>query len=219
MTKNTKKDLIAEASTHQVTWLPERILKAGQGKSKRVPTRKDPATGELRLCWEYMLLSEAEKRLRKVKHLVRKSFYKLLILTKLTSTVLLEKILWNIEYYFSTFIDNLRFMKKYLFKWLPQKLRRGFDDRELWCLDMTLIEFISKWLQPRIKAYKEMQRVGYPAVFKSQKEWEKILTQIEEGFQIIIEEGSASMITDKKKLKKARKAVELFSEHWLKLWD
>lgn len=52
--------------------------------------------------------------------------------------------------------------------WEEQRLTRGFDDTELWNLDMTILEFI----KPRLKAFKEQtDSMPVDSKFKTLDEW------------------------------------------------
>ena len=42
-----------------------------------------------------------------------------------------------------------------------QRWTRGFDDTELWCLDLTIARFVL----PRLKAFRDVVKVGVPAEF------------------------------------------------------
>ena len=71
--------------------------------------------------------------------------------------------------------------------WTPTEEEGGIDDRELWNLDITLTEFIL----PRLKAFKEMDRKGYPVLEgvdpqdekRTTEIWELILDDMIKGFE------------------------------------
>ena len=46
-------------------------------------------------------------------------------------------------------------------KWFVQRRKRGFDDRDLWSLDMTIAEFV----YPRLKAFNEVNKCGLASCF------------------------------------------------------
>lgn len=65
-----------------------------------------------------------------------------------------------------------------------QRVERGFDDSELWNLDMTIINFI----YPRIKEFREI-KYGYPGMLSSMEEWNEILDKIVDALDIYIKES------------------------------
>lgn len=54
-------------------------------------------------------------------------------------------------------------------KWFYQRRTRGFDNRELWDLGNTMAE----WLYPRIKAFRELYKHGYPCCIMDDPEFNK----------------------------------------------
>ena len=55
-------------------------------------------------------------------------------------------------------------------RWFIQRRKRGFDDRELWGLDHT----IAKFIYPRIKAFRETQRISCATCFfPEDTEWDE----------------------------------------------
>jgi hypothetical protein len=87
---------------------------------------------------------------------------------------------------FSVCRNNKDFSKKHLEQFRRQRVKRGFDETELWDLSWGLMEF----LLPRLKAFKKMKRHGISPMDvydkfngknkdeKASKEWEKILDEI-----------------------------------------
>jgi hypothetical protein len=96
-------------------------------------------------------------------------------------------------------------------KWKQQRKERGFDDTELWSLDITIAEFVL----PRLKAFRDKLISTYPGNM-SIEGWRDILQSMIDGFEIIAKED---FLVDKKKERKARKAVKLFAEYYFHLWD
>ena len=66
-------------------------------------------------------------------------------------------------------------------KFTKQRLEFGFDDSEVWNLDLT----IAKFILPRIERLKETF-AGYPAFLNSEDEWKKILEKICKAFSLYI---------------------------------
>lgn len=66
-------------------------------------------------------------------------------------------------------------------KFKEQRLERGFDDTELWNLDMTILKFIL----PRLKAFKEAT-IGYPGDFNNLEEWIKCIDKMIKSIEQIL---------------------------------
>lgn len=66
-------------------------------------------------------------------------------------------------------------------KFTKQRLECGFDDSEIWNLDLT----IAKFALPRIERLKETF-VGYPGFLKNEDEWKEILEKICKAFRLYI---------------------------------
>lgn len=58
--------------------------------------------------------------------------------------------------------------------WFFQKVFRGYSEHELWGLDFHL----SKYLLKRIKAFRKLDKYGFPAKLESMEEWNAILDKI-----------------------------------------
>ena len=104
---------------------------------------------------------------------------------------------------------------KLLEKYKNQRLERGFDDTETWNLDVTLAKFIV----PRLKRFKELNN-GYPAHFKAKEEWDVILNEMIEGFELYEDKwkcNSDQNITNLEEYKRKR-AVKLLGEYFYDLW-
>ena len=108
----------------------------------------------------------------------------------------------------------------------------GIPEIELWSLDATLTDYIL----PRIKAFRKMERHGYPifealgredaASDEEWKEieernlanWENILVDIENAFQLLKNGGCGHDRTDAQH-EIITKGLELFAKHYEHLWD
>ena len=62
-----------------------------------------------------------------------------------------------------------------------QRIVRGFSDRELWSLDVTIVEFA----YPRLVAFWDKGPAGYP-ISLTPKKWSMIVDQIVLAFEIIL---------------------------------
>ena len=115
--------------------------------------------------------------------------------------------------------------------WTPTESNE-IPKEELWSLDATLTEFIL----PRIKAYREMDRAGYPESMsiltglntegvdnddRNAAEWENILFDIETAFELLRDrevdppfkksiEGSPQVAINK--------GLALFAKYYESLW-
>jgi hypothetical protein len=74
-------------------------------------------------------------------------------------------------------------------KFLWQRLVRGWDDSELWDLDFT----IAKFVLPRLKEFR-LQSDGFPSCIKSKQEWENILDDIIYAMDATVKQGAGADI-------------------------
>lgn len=97
-----------------------------------------------------------------------------------------------------------------------QRLERGFDDSEMWSLDCTIAEFIA----PRLKVFKEQAaRIGdHPCSITSEK-WQEILSQMIEGFELYPDHFNWPSEDSNENWKKVYKALELFKNWFMNLWN
>lgn len=106
-------------------------------------------------------------------------------------------------------------------QWYRQRKKYGFDNRELWSLDMTIAEFAL----PRLKRFKEINH-GVPGCFCSEegdkawedgnKKWNKILDDMIYAMEITSDDekwndGGVDH-------KRVRRGCKLFGEYFLCLW-
>lgn len=103
--------------------------------------------------------------------------------------------------------------------WKKQREERGFDDTELWNLDVT----IAKFILPRLIAFKEYGH-GVPGHIdpdntledKGEEKWNAILQEMIDGFDIIANDNFSF---DKENNLAANQAIKLFAEHYFSLWN
>lgn len=114
--------------------------------------------------------------------------------------------------------------------------RSNISINELWTLDETFTNYIL----PRITAFRNMERHGYPMLgeeciskqARQQKDgddedrdaadWENILFDIEKGFEAhrnMIEYGDASGKTTRENERLMQRGLTLFAKHYGHLWD
>ena len=115
--------------------------------------------------------------------------------------------------------------------WVPVETE-DIKNSELWSLDATLTDLIL----PRIKAFRKMERHGYPILGKEiakvdddsageelkEAEWENILFDIEKGFEAHKDLTADDFVTHAdERLAEAtmQKGLRLFAEHYGHLWD
>lgn len=97
-----------------------------------------------------------------------------------------------------------------------QRLERGFDDSELWSLDCTIAEFIA----PRIKAFKEAAaQIGDHPFNVTEQEWQTILEEMVEGFEIYPEHFHWAAEESENNWKKVHKALSHFHKYFFTLWN
>lgn len=89
-----------------------------------------------------------------------------------------------------------------------QRLMRGFDDSELWCLNKTIVGFIL----PRLKVFRE-KHCSTPENM-SKEEWNSVLDKMIVSFELLLKEEN----TNEEKLK-IDSGLRLFSRYLEKLWD
>lgn len=97
-----------------------------------------------------------------------------------------------------------------------QRLERGFDDSELWSLDCTIAEFIA----PRLKAFKEAAaKIGDHPCDVEEQEWQKILGEMVEGFEIYPNRFDWVEEEAERNWKKVNKAMSHFHKYFFALWN
>ena len=132
---------------------------------------------------------------------------------------------------------NLRELYRRLIKWPWQRLTRGFDDRELWNLDMT----IAKFVVPRLKEFLNYSG-GWPHAMAEEEtefniagiedltpeeKWDKVLSEMlwamEYASDNYGEDRDDYPFRDpeaRKKLKdRYENGMRLFAEYFSAMWD
>ena len=93
-----------------------------------------------------------------------------------------------------------------------QLATRGFDDTDLWSLDLT----IAKFALPRLKAFKEGPKSSFPAVMTSE-EWDVILDKMIAAFEIMCDGDRWPALNDED-AHTAQIGCELFGQWFTNLW-
>ena len=89
-----------------------------------------------------------------------------------------------------------------------QRLERGFDDSELWCLNNT----ISSFILPRLKAFKE-KHFSTPENMTND-EWDNILERIIIAFEIVKKDDPTE-----EEMYKMEYGLKLFARYLKNMWD
>jgi len=96
-------------------------------------------------------------------------------------------------------------------RWRKQRRKRGFDDRELFNLDMSF----SKHILPRLKRFKKRD-IGCPNYFVTRggvKAWEHVLDLMIAGFQMTLND-----LPNIKERKIIRRGLRYFAKFYTNLW-
>lgn len=96
-------------------------------------------------------------------------------------------------------------------KFRKQRLRRGFDDSELWNLDLTF----AKFMLPRLKEYRK-KNCSYPAKLNNIDEWNKILDEIIEGLQLLTKHFDWELSSDQNTVNGNNLKVDIALNHLAK---
>lgn len=103
-----------------------------------------------------------------------------------------------------------------------QYLTRGFSDRQLWSLDVT----IASYVLPRLKRYKEINN-GYPLRAEkdrsyTEEEWNTVLDDMIYAMQYVVD-GKIYIPSNVKEFDaegfdRHQHGIELFAKHFHNLW-
>lgn len=104
---------------------------------------------------------------------------------------------------------NLKWTDKRKYKFLYQRLVRGFGDEETWNMDYVFSVFIL----PRLKRFRELHNCC-PANLTPEK-WENILNKMIFAFERIIEDP---IEYNEKLNKKMDEGLKLFGKYFRQLW-
>jgi hypothetical protein len=96
--------------------------------------------------------------------------------------------------------------------WAKQRKKRGFDNRELWNLDQTIIKFVL----PRLKAFRKYNH-GYPNELGNMDAWRTELKKMIKAFKIM--KNQYGMPIPDNKAKAAEEGLQSFAKYFRFLWD
>ena len=106
-----------------------------------------------------------------------------------------------------------KFPNKRTFKFLKQRMTRGFDDSETWSLDHSL----AKTILPRLKRF-QIVRGGHPIDLTEEK-WNWIIDEMIFGFEFYAEGKQWDYgPNQEKESERAGKALEMFGKYYGNLW-
>jgi hypothetical protein len=111
-------------------------------------------------------------------------------------------------------------------QWWYQRRRRGYDDRELRGLDYAIVKFV----YPRLRTFRDLQPKRLPLHptehdtagnrrFLTEEEWTGLLDEMIEGFEILMEDRCGLMGAYPHRAAKVERALEIFKNRLLDLWD
>jgi len=116
-------------------------------------------------------------------------------------------------------------LKKRSEEFKKQRISRGFDDSETWCLDQVIASFVL----PRLKRFKEINcaipcNVAHSEESMTEELWDKILDQIIEAFELIKkDEWSKQEVFElarkenEEKFNKIDRGLHLFADYFMQL--
>lgn len=97
---------------------------------------------------------------------------------------------------------------------LRQRLTQGWDDSDLWNLDVTIAEFVL----PRLQRFREYA-AGYPGDLATQEEWHAMLDDMLYGLRAIVEDNYPSASNyDQIDWERVQRGLRLFGERFRNLW-
>jgi len=95
-----------------------------------------------------------------------------------------------------------------------QRIVRGFSDRELWSLDMTIERFV----YPRLLAFRDKGPAGYPSRLTAEK-WSMIIDQIILAFELLMIDDAQGTEAWDEIDENERYGLKLFGKYLTSLWD
>lgn len=102
--------------------------------------------------------------------------------------------------------------KKNLAKWRSQRLKRGFDDTELYNLDTT----VARFLAPRLKALRE-STCSYPSGI-TMRRWKSYLKKMETAFELYADKFNWPARKERGNTRKVDEGLSLFHAYFYDLW-
>ena len=106
---------------------------------------------------------------------------------------------------------RLHFIKR-RFRFLWQRLTRGWSDDDTWNLDIP----IAKFILPRLRRFKELNN-GYPSDM-TETEWDEKIDQMIEAFDLLIKTYDGDVDETVETDEKIDTGLKLFGEKLRNLW-
>jgi len=97
-------------------------------------------------------------------------------------------------------------------KYSKQRIERGFDDSETWCLASTITRFIL----PRLKRFKDIT-IAYPGEIETPEDWNNIVEKMIVAFELVLSDDASWMWSEEEK-KQFEEGMDLFKKWYLGLW-
>ena len=98
------------------------------------------------------------------------------------------------------------------FKWICQKIIRGYSDEDLFSLDDT----ISRFILPRLKAFRECPGGYNDSIFNNIEEWIACIDKMIRAFEVMVED---EWFGDDKLTKEKEEGFRLFYVFYGALWN
>lgn len=111
------------------------------------------------------------------------------------------------------FADTLYLDDKRHKRFEKQRATRGFDDTELWGLDIS----IAKFILPRLKAFRKSHH-GHPGCLTAET-WNEILDKMIVSFQMVLDDKSDWLKEDSEEFRVYDEGMKLFFEYYRGLWN
>lgn len=99
-----------------------------------------------------------------------------------------------------------------------QLITRGYSYEDMWSLDCT----ISKFILPRLKEFRRMDKFGYPSYCNDMDEWNDMLDKMIFSFEYTVIDLTDDVFLNKDFVKdevKRQEGLKLFATHFNHLWD
>lgn len=110
------------------------------------------------------------------------------------------------------FIDIFRWYRiKRSIKYFFQRIFRGWSDRDLWSLDLT----IARFTLPRLKRFRE-RNIGTPGGF-TEEEWKETLDMMIYAMESVVQDCAG--MDDDIDWEDVQIGLELFGKYFRELWE
>jgi hypothetical protein len=87
----------------------------------------------------------------------------------------------------------------------------GYPISEVW----GTYHYLAREIAPRLKAFKALDKHGWPEDFESQDEWNKAIQKMIDAFELLKQITSFS----KEEEQTIEEGLDLFRKHFRNLWD